>query len=71
MTDHRDRPYLPQRRHDDPSRFAARGRVAVQHLDLDALNAYLDGRLDPAERAAAAAHLAECAACRGELTELR
>lgn len=42
-----------------------------QHLDLDALGAWLDGDLDPADRRAAAAHLAACAACRGELAELR
>lgn len=45
---------------------AARGR----HLDLDALNAYLDGALSPADREAAVAHLAGCAACAADLAEL-
>ena len=42
-----------------------------RHLDLDALNAVLDGALDPVDRAAAEAHLAGCAACAADLAELR
>lgn len=42
-----------------------------QHLDLDALSAYLDGALEPGEQAAARAHLAACAACARDLAELR
>lgn len=43
---------------------------ASQHLDLVTLGAYIDGMLDRDERAAVAAHLASCAACRQELTEI-
>ena len=41
------------------------------HLDLDALNAVLDGSLDPTDRAVTASHLAACAACAADLAELR
>jgi len=71
MTDHQDPPHLSRRYRDGSPRPAAPGRAPVQNLDLDVLNAFLDGRLDPTERAAAADHLAGCAACRGELAELR
>ena len=43
----------------------------AQHLDLDALTAYVDGRLDGGERRAVDDHLAGCADCRHELAELR
>lgn len=42
-----------------------------QHLDGDALSAYLDQRLDPEETAAARAHLTTCPECGRELAELR
>ncbi|HEX5506580.1 MAG TPA: zf-HC2 domain-containing protein [Thermomicrobiales bacterium] len=41
------------------------------HLPPDAFDRYLDGMLDPAERAATEAHLTGCAACRAELAALR
>ncbi|MBI4674039.1 MAG: zf-HC2 domain-containing protein [Chloroflexi bacterium] len=41
------------------------------HLDTRTLNLYLDDALDAALRADADAHLAECAACRAELEQLR
>jgi anti-sigma factor RsiW len=43
----------------------------MNHLTTEALNMYLDDALDPRERAAAAAHLAICSACQGELAALR
>jgi hypothetical protein len=43
----------------------------MNHLTSDTLNLYLDGQLDPTERAAADAHLAICAACGSELAALR
>ena len=46
-------------------------RPIPQHLDTDALSAYLDGRIEPDVRSAVAAHLAACADCRRELDELR
>lgn len=45
--------------------------AATQHLDLDALNAYLDRGLTSDDSRLAAAHLATCADCRRELVELR
>ncbi len=42
-----------------------------QHLDTDALSAYLDDRLDEPERTLAASHLARCEACQGDLAELQ
>lgn len=41
-----------------------------QHV-RDDLSAYLDGALAPAERAALAAHLSDCAPCRSAAAELR
>jgi hypothetical protein len=49
----------------DADRFDVR-----QHLDGDALSAYLDNALDADERTAVAAHLTACGDCRRELTEL-
>lgn len=46
-------------------------RPVPQHLDTDALTAYLDGRIEPDARSAAAAHLAACPDCRREVAELR
>src|SRR5262245_51798927 len=43
----------------------------MNHLTAEILNMYLDGALDPDERAAADAHLAGCRACQGELAALR
>ena len=45
--------------------------MLAQHLDVDALSAYLDQHLPPAEQAAAARHLATCPDCAHELAELR
>lgn len=45
--------------------------VLSQHLDVDALSAYLDQQLPPADLAAARAHLAACPDCGQELAELR
>lgn len=42
-----------------------------RHLDLDALNALLDGTLDPTDGVVAEAHVAGCAACAADLGELR
>ncbi len=42
-----------------------------QHLDTDALSAYIDDRLDGAQKATATAHVATCDDCRHELAELR
>jgi hypothetical protein len=42
----------------------------MNHLTAEALNMYLDDAIGPHERAAADAHLASCAACRGELAAL-
>jgi anti-sigma factor RsiW len=42
----------------------------VNHLG-DALHAYLDGELEPGPRAAADAHLRDCADCRARLEEMR
>ena len=47
------------------------GALRAQHLDVDALNAYLDHQLSPQEMVAARAHLATCPACGRELAELR
>ena len=47
------------------------GALRSQHLDVDALSAYLDRQLTPEEMAAARAHLATCSACGRELAELR
>ena len=43
----------------------------MTHLSEEVLNAFLDYELLPDERAAAAAHLAECARCRSELDALQ
>ena len=43
----------------------------MSHVDEGTLHAYLDGELPSTERAAVEAHLADCAACRGNLTEER
>ena len=37
--------------------------------DAEALTAYLDGTLDPAEREAVETHLADCASCRESLAD--
>lgn len=39
--------------------------------DMDSLGVYVLGKLDPAEAAAVEDHLAACAACRREVTDLR
>lgn len=49
----------------------AAGGERTRHLDLDGLNAYLDGALPPRDQTAAAAHVATCPDCRAELAELR
>lgn len=67
MADDTTRPNRPQPHHHRPDRAGGAG----QHLDLDALGAWLDGGLDDDDRRAAAAHLADCLLCRGELAELR
>lgn len=41
-----------------------------EHLDSDLVAAYAERRLDPAERAAAEAHLAGCAECRADLADV-
>ena len=43
----------------------------MSHVDEGTLHAYLDGELPSTERAALEAHLAGCAACRGNLIEAR
>jgi anti-sigma factor RsiW len=43
----------------------------MSHLGAETLDLYLDDELDPAARAAADAHLADCVHCREELTVLR
>jgi predicted anti-sigma-YlaC factor YlaD len=43
----------------------------MTHLTEEMLNAFLDYELLPDERAAAAAHLAECARCRSQLDALQ
>jgi anti-sigma factor RsiW len=43
----------------------------MSHLTAETLNLYLDGALDPRERAVADAHLDMCEACRAELSALR
>jgi hypothetical protein len=42
-----------------------------EHLPAALVAAYLDGRLDAAERARAESHLADCAECRQEVVEMR
>lgn len=42
-----------------------------EHLSAADAAAYLDGRLNPADRARAEAHLADCGECRHELVALR
>jgi hypothetical protein len=66
---------------EEHGRDDAQGGVG-EHLDADVLNAYLSASgpgaagaypphgLDPAARAVADAHLARCAACRAEVSEL-
>jgi len=53
--------YAPRRRSAQPD----------QHLDTDALSAFLDDRLEEPERTIAASHLERCEACRGDLAEMR
>jgi len=48
-----------------------RDQQSGHHIEVDALNAYLDGALSGDERRAIEAHLASCAECRQELAELR
>ncbi len=43
----------------------------MSHVDEGALHAYLDGELPPGERTALEAHLAQCEACRGRLSDER
>lgn len=43
----------------------------MSHVDEGTLHAYLDGELPSSERAAADAHLAQCAACRAMLADER
>jgi anti-sigma factor RsiW len=42
----------------------------MTHLDEATLNEYLDGELDPAERAEAERHLGDCTMCQAELAQL-
>src|SRR5688572_22225971 len=42
-----------------------------QHLDTDALSAFIDDRLEGDLSLAAAGHIASCSDCRRELAELR
>src|SRR5258705_13955857 len=44
---------------------------SMSHVDEGTVHAYLDGELPSTERAALEAHLAGCAACRGNLIEER
>ncbi|MFM9106126.1 MAG: anti-sigma factor family protein [Chloroflexota bacterium] len=53
---------------DQPSRAAGE---RIRHLDLDLLSLHVDGALDPGERRSAEVHLASCAACSLDYTELR
>lgn len=46
-------------------------RATRQHLDTDALSAFLDDRLDGNLNTAATGHIAACPDCRRELAELR
>lgn len=48
-----------------------RDETSSVHLTSDRVAAFLDSRLTGAERDAAVRHLAECAQCRAEVTELR
>ena len=45
--------------------------MAIQHLTDDDLVLHYYGEMSPAEDSAAAAHLAHCTACRGELAKLQ
>jgi len=47
------------------------GKPERAHVDVDTLSAYLDHQIAPAERARVEGHLANCAACQGELDGLR
>ena len=47
------------------------GKSERAHVDVDTLSAYLDHQIAPAERARVEGHLADCAACQGELDGLR
>lgn len=67
MADETHRPNRPLPHHRRPDRSDGAG----QHLDLDALGAWLDAGLDEVDRRAVADHLAGCALCRGDLAELR
>ena len=40
-----------------------------KHIDAELGLAYLDGRLDPAQRAKLERHLAECMACQAQLRQ--
>jgi hypothetical protein len=41
-----------------------------EHLDVDAVASYVDGRLSPDERRRTEAHLAACAECRSEVADV-
>ncbi len=43
----------------------------MEHLSTEGLAAFIDGSLDEGARAAAVAHLADCADCRRELVDIR
>lgn len=43
----------------------------MNHLDRDTLNLYLDAQLSDSERAAVEQHLADCNACRAEMSAAR
>ena len=47
------------------------GKSERAHVAVDTLSAYLDHQIAPAERARVEGHLADCAACQGELDGLR
>lgn len=55
----------------DAAHETADARPTSQHLDTDALSAFIDARLEGDLNLAAAGHIAACPDCRGELAELR
>jgi hypothetical protein len=53
---------------DPPARLTG---ARIRHLDLELLSLHIDGALDSGERGDAEVHLAECAECHLDYTELR